>query len=63
MEQKWTHGQAHWLTHGRAEGQKPVFLREKEKREGEMGLCLDNLSYDLDTDFTTKSRLKALKLT
>jgi len=31
--------------------------------EGKMDVCLDRLSYDLDTEFTTKSRLRALKLT
>jgi len=56
------HGHAHWLTHGRAAGAETCFLREKEKREGEMGLCLDNLSYNLDTDFTTKLKLRALKI-
>ena len=63
MGQRWTHEQAHGWTHGRAVGAETIFLRVKEKREGEIGFCLDNLSYDLDIDFTTKSKLRALKLT
>jgi len=36
---------------------------ERKESEGELGLCLDILSYDLDTEIITKSRIRALKLT
>jgi len=39
-------------------------VKGKERGSGrEMDLCLDRLSYDLDMEFTIKSRLRALKLT
>jgi len=40
--------------------------REKEKgreRKGKLGCVLDRLSFELDTVITTKTRLRALKLT
>jgi len=43
-------------------GQKRGVCGRKES-EGELGLCLDILSYDLDTEITIKLRLRALKLT
>jgi len=43
-------------------GQKTGVSGRRES-EGGLGLCLDKLSCDLDTEFTTKSRLRALKST
>jgi len=48
--------------HSAWSGQKRGVCERKES-EGELGLCLDNLSYDLDAEITTKSSLRALKLT
>jgi len=39
-----------------------VFLQVREKT-GRNGKVLDTVSYDLDIDFTTNSRLRALKVT
>jgi len=34
-----------------------------QSMEGKVRLCLDSLSFELDTVITTKSRLRALKIT
>jgi len=49
--------------HGRAWEAESGSEEKGREMEGKMGVCLDRLSYDLDTEFTTKSRLRALKLT
>uniref|UniRef100_A0A7C9CSJ8 Uncharacterized protein n=1 Tax=Opuntia streptacantha TaxID=393608 RepID=A0A7C9CSJ8_OPUST len=58
-----THGQTHGQAHNRAAGPEPGYKGKEREMEGKMAACLDRLSYDLDTEFTTKSRLRALKLT
>ena len=62
MGQKDTHGLWHGHLHGRASVAEAGYEEKEREMEGEMDVCLDRLSYDLDTDNTTKSRLRALKL-
>jgi len=50
-----THGQTHGQAHGRAAGPEPGYKGKEREMEGNMDVCLDSLSLDLDTDFTTKS--------
>ena len=57
-----THGQGAMDARPCVMGSSRMCLRREEKWKG-MDVCLDRLSYDLDTEFTTKSRLRALKLT
>ena len=50
-----THGQTHGQAHGRAVGPEPGYKGKEREMEGNMDVCLDSLSLDLDTAFTTKS--------
>ena len=43
------------------QGQKRGLCKWKEN-EGKIEVCLDKLNLDLDTEITTKSKLKALKI-
>ena len=55
MGQKDTHGLWHGHLHGRASVAEPGYKGKEREMEGKMDVCLDRLSYDLDTEFTTKS--------
>jgi len=59
-EEQGSHGQAHGRAHDRAAGTKcdSVRVNEREKKRREWIV----LTLDLDTDFTTKSMIRALKL-
>ena len=61
--QRWTHRQAHGLTHGRAAGSETGASCGRSENGREMEMHLDKLNRDLNTEITTKSRLRALKLT
>jgi len=40
MGQMWTHGHAHWLTHGRSAGGRNLFFCGRRKREREKWGCV-----------------------
>jgi len=58
------------MKHGQTHGRVTVHSLDRKRgvcgrreSEGGLGLCLDKLSCDLDTELTTKLRLRALKST